>query len=126
MGGRNLHFTRCAPEQIPYAIDRYVNETNRLHGVLDRRLSTRTFVAGDEYSIADMAIYPWGVFAEWLQQDLKEFPNVAHWLSVIAARPATVAAFNLREAYSRASQPIDNEARRILFGQTAASTAPPQ
>lgn len=123
MGGQNVHFTRYAPERIPYAIDRYVKETNRLFGVLDRRLADRPFIAGDAYSIADMAAYPWCVFADWLQQSLEDFPNVGRWLGVIAARPSTVSAYKLAEPYNITSKPMDESARQILFGQTAASTA---
>ena len=93
MAGQNHHFNRFAPEKIPYAIKRYVDETARLYGVLDRRLADRPFVAGEEYSIADMAIYPWTVSHEWQGQDLADFPNVQRWFNAIKARPATVRAY---------------------------------
>lgn len=93
MAGQNHHFNRFASEKIPYAIKRYVDETARLYGVLDRRLADRPFVAGDEYSIADMAIYPWTVSHEWQNQDLADFPNVQRWFNAIKARPATVRAY---------------------------------
>jgi len=93
MAGQNHHFSRFAPEKIPYAIKRYVDETARLYGVLDRRLADRPFVAGEEYSIADMAIYPWTVPHEWQGQDLADFPNVQRWFNAIKARPATVRAY---------------------------------
>jgi GST-like protein len=93
MAGQNHHFAVFAPEKVPYAIDRYVKETARLYGVLDRRLADRPFVAGSDYSIADMASYPWIVSHERQSQDLADFPNVKRWYDAIAARPATIAAF---------------------------------
>jgi len=92
MAGQNGHFTRYAPEKVPYAIDRYVKETTRLYGVLDRRLEGRDFVAGGAYSIADMAIYPW-ILPEMHGQDLGAHPNLARWKNAIAARPGTVRAY---------------------------------
>ncbi|MGH8412219.1 MAG: glutathione S-transferase N-terminal domain-containing protein, partial [Pseudomonas sp.] len=83
MAGQNHHFSQFAPEKIPYAIKRYVDETARLYGVLDRRLADRTFVAGEEYSIADMAIYPWIVSHKWQSQNLEDFPNVLRWFNHI-------------------------------------------
>jgi len=87
MAGQNHHFVRYAPERIPYATERYVNETNRLYGVLDRRLEDREFVAGD-YSIADMAIYPWVVPYKAQKQSLEEFPNIKRWFEALQQRPA--------------------------------------
>ncbi|MBO3276351.1 glutathione S-transferase N-terminal domain-containing protein [Pseudomonas schmalbachii] len=98
MAGQNHHFNRFAPEKIPYAIDRYVKETARLYGVLDKRLAGRAFVAGDDYSIADMAIYPWIVPYQWQSQDLDDFLNVKRWFESIKARPATVRAYDLANA----------------------------
>ncbi|WP_174273398.1 glutathione S-transferase N-terminal domain-containing protein [Sphingomonas bacterium] len=122
MAGQNHHFRNYAPEKLPYAIDRYVNETNRLYGVLDRRLATSAFVAGADYSIADMAIYPWIVPYADQGQNLADFPGVARWFESIAARPATA------RAYARGPEINPNppgirteEERRILFGQTSAS-----
>jgi GSH-dependent disulfide-bond oxidoreductase len=121
MAGQNHHFGTYAPEKIPYAIDRYVNETNRLYGVLDRRLAGREFIAGD-YSIADMACYPWIVPHERQLQNLDDFPNLKRWFRAIAERPATVRAYAHAEAYK--SRPtITEESRKILFGQTARTTA---
>jgi GST-like protein len=122
MAGQNHHFSGYAPEKIPYAIDRYVNETGRLYGVLDRRLADRPFVAGD-YSIADMAIYPWIVPHERQGQDLADFPNVARWFADIAARPATLRAYARAEEINPSNAPAisDEESRRILFGQSAAT-----
>lgn len=95
MAGQNHHFSQFAPEKIPYAIKRYVDETARLYGVLDRRLADRPFVAGDDYSIADMAIYPWIVSHKWQSQRLEDFPHVQRWFNSIKQRPATVRAYEL-------------------------------
>jgi GST-like protein len=92
MLGQNHHFSQYAPEKIPYAIERYVKETARLYGVLDRRLADRPFVAGD-YSIADMAMYPWIVPHEKQGQNLNDFPNVKKWFEAVAKRPAVVRAY---------------------------------
>jgi GST-like protein len=87
MLGQTHHFRRFAPEQIPYAIERYTKETKRLYGVLDKRLAEAEYVAG-AYSIADMALYPWTQRADWQGVDLAaEFPNVQRWCNAIAARP---------------------------------------
>ncbi|RMP63117.1 hypothetical protein ALQ18_01652 [Pseudomonas marginalis pv. marginalis] len=95
MAGQNHHFSQFAPEKIPYAIKRYVEETARLYGVLDRRLADRAFVAGEDYSIADMAIYPWIVSHKWQGQRLEDFPHVHRWFNSIQQRPATVRAYEL-------------------------------
>ncbi len=117
MAGQNHHFVTYAPEKLPYAIDRYVKETSRLYAVLDRRLADREFVAG-AYSIADMASYPWTVPHKRQQQDLDDFPNLKRWFETIRARPAVVRAYEKGAAIS--SKPVvDEEAKKILFGQTA-------
>lgn len=95
MAGQNHHFSQFAPEKIPYAIKRYIDETARLYGVLDRRLADRAFVAGEDYSIADMAIYPWIVSHKWQSQRLEDFPHVQRWFNSIKERPATVRAYEL-------------------------------
>ena len=123
MAGQNGHFNIYAPEQVPYAIKRYTDETNRLYGVLDRRLAGREFVAGSGYSIADMAIYPWIVPHEAHKQDLDDFPNVKRWFEAIKARPATIRAYARGEEVRPANSPMTDEQKKILFGQTAASTA---
>ncbi|MEO8671416.1 MAG: glutathione binding-like protein [Tahibacter sp.] len=121
MAGQNGHFNVYAPEHVPYAIDRYTRETNRLYGVLNRRLTGRTFIAGD-YSIADMACYPWIVPHAAHLQDLADFPALRRWFDTIAARPATIRAYtNVAETYSKNTKPLSEDERRILFGQTAAS-----
>jgi GST-like protein len=120
MAGQNHHFRNYAPEKIPYAINRYVNETNRLYGVLDKRLADRAFVAGADYSIADMAIYPWVVPHEAQGQDLADFPNIKRWFDAIAARPATVSAYALARTVNPEAPGVrTEEERKILFGQTA-------
>lgn len=120
MAGQNHHFSRYAPERIPYAIDRYVNETNRLYGVLNKRLADRKFVAGD-YSIADMAAYPWIVMHKAQQQDMNQFPDLKRWFDAIAARPATIRAYAVKDQFQFWAGVQTEEERRILFGQTAAS-----
>lgn len=115
MAGQNYHFGHYAPERIPYAIDRYVRETARLYGVLDRRLGACEFLNGEDYSIADMACYPWIVPYRDQQQDLADFPHVKRWFDAIAARPAVQRAYALGAQVS-AGGPLDEEARRHLFG----------
>lgn len=97
MAGQNHHFNRFAKEKIPYAIKRYVDETTRLYGVLDKRLADRDFVAGSEYSIADMATYPWIARHTWQDQNLDDFPNLKRWYQAIANRDATKRAYALVE-----------------------------
>jgi GST-like protein len=122
MAGQNHHFRNYAVEKIKYAIDRYVNETNRLYGVLNKRLADREFIAGD-YSIADMASYPWVVGHKNQGQNIDDFPHLKRWLETIQARPATVRAYaKAKEVNPNFGQPVNRteEERRILFGQTAA------
>ena len=95
MAGQNHHFSQFAPEKIPYAIKRYIDETARLYGVLNKQLANHEFVAGSEYSIADMAIYPWIVSHKWQSQNLEDFPHVLRWFNHIKDRPATVKAYAL-------------------------------
>ncbi|HEX8592837.1 MAG TPA: glutathione binding-like protein [Pseudomonas sp.] len=95
MAGQNHHFNRFAKEKIPYAIKRYVDETARLYGVLNKHLDGREFVAGSQYSIADMAIYPWIVPHSWQDQNLDDFPHLKRWFDMVAERPATKRAYAL-------------------------------
>lgn len=120
MAGQNHHFVQYAPEKLPYAIDRYVKETNRLYGVLDRRLADRACIAGDAYSIADMASYPWIVPWQKQLQSLEDFPNLKRWFETVAARPATVRAYARGEPYRRKG-PMSDAEKKVLFGQTAAT-----
>lgn len=115
MAGQNHHFAHYAPEPIPYAIERYVRETTRLYGVLDGRLADRECVAGD-YSIADMAIYPWIVPWQRQRQKLDDFPHLARWFAALAARPAVQRAYARAEAINPKPKPYDDEAKRVLFG----------
>lgn len=123
MAGQNNHFKNYATEKLQYAIDRYVNEVNRLYGVMNRRLADRDFLAGD-YSIADIACYPWIVPWERQGQKLGDFPNLQRWFEAIKARPATVRAYEWAPKVNPGQGGIrTEEERRILFGQTAASVA---
>lgn len=122
MAGQNHHFAIYAPEKLPYAVARYVNETNRLYGVMDRQLAKHAYLAGAEYSIADMAAYPWVVPYERQGQKLTDFPHLKRWFDEIAARPATKAAYAKGEPLQ--TRPAVTEAgKNILFNQTAASVA---
>lgn len=115
MAGQNHHFVQYAPEQIPYAIERYVKETERLYGVMDDRLGEVPFLAG-AYSIADMASYPWVVPHKKQRQTLDEFPNLKRWFEEIRARPTVQRAYARAEAFSK--EPVVSDASRaILFGQ---------
>lgn len=119
MAGQNHHFSQYAPEKLAYAIERYVGETARLYAVLDKRLADREFVAGD-YSIADMAAYPWVVPHQRQAQDLSDFPQLKRWFETIQARPAVVRAYEKGKAIN--SKPaVNEESRKILFGQSAAT-----
>src|SRR5450756_2535873 len=122
MAGQNHHFRNYAQDKIDYAITRYVNETNRLYGVLNKRLSDREFIAGD-YSIADMASYPWVVPYKNQGQNIDDFPHLKRWLETIGERPATVRAYaRAKEVNPNFGQPAirTEEERKLLFGQTAA------
>jgi GST-like protein len=115
MAGQNHHFSHYAPEKIPYAISRYINETARLYKVLDKQLADNAFIAG-EYSIADMASYPWIRSYEKQGQDLNNFPNIKRWFDHMSARPAVIQAYAKAETIN--SSPAVTEAgKSILFGQ---------
>ncbi len=121
MAGQNHHFNQYAPKRIAYAIDRYVKETNRLYGVLNKRLADRQFIAG-EYSIADMASYPWIVPYERQGQKLEGFPHLKRWFESIRARPAVVRAYaRAKEINTRPT--VTERSKPLLFGQTAMTTA---
>jgi GST-like protein len=119
MAGQNHHFANYASEKIPYAIDRYVKETNRLYGVLNKRLADRSFVAGD-YSIADMAAYPWIASHQSQSQKLEDFPHLQRWFLSIKSRPATIRAYDKAKEINPQPAPMTDEQKKILFGQTAA------
>jgi GST-like protein len=115
MLGQNHHFVQYAPQSLPYAIERYVKEAERLYGVLDQRLADREFIVGD-YSIADMACYPWIVPHRRQKMDIEAFPNVKRWFAAIRARPATQRAYAVAERIT--SAPVVTDASRsVLFGQ---------
>ena len=118
MAGQNHHFNHYAPEKLPYAIERYVKETNRLYGVMDRRLAQHPYLGGADYSIADMAAYPWIVPWQLQSQDLAKFPALKAWFEKIAARPATQRAYARGESF-RTPPVMTDEQRKVLFGQTA-------
>ena len=115
MLGQNLHFGQYAPEKIPYAIDRYTNETNRLFKVLDKRLSDREFIAGD-YSIADMASYPWVFKHPYLTLRLMCFPNLKRWFETVERRPAVVRAYEIGASINT-TPTMTEESKKILLGQ---------
>ena len=118
MAGQNHHFVQYAPERIPYATERYVKETSRLYGVLNKQLSDgRAYIAGD-YSIADMACYPWIVPHTRQQQNLPDFPHLAAWFNRIAERPATARAYDLAKTINTAPT-VDAASKSVLFGQDA-------
>jgi GSH-dependent disulfide-bond oxidoreductase len=118
MLGQNHHFNRYAPEKIPYAIDRYLRETQRLYGVLDKRLDGRAFIAGKDYTIADMAAYPWTVPHANQGIDLDDFPHVKRWFHHIQERDATRRAYAIGDTIKgKFDLAADDEARRHLFGR---------
>jgi GST-like protein len=119
MAGQAHHFLKYAPamdppQDLPYAKDRYRNETARLYGVLDRQLANNEFVAGDAYSIADMAIWPWASLWEGQQQTLDDKPHMARWLDLVAARPAVIAGRAVA-AEERSNLQSDRKAQELLF-----------
>ena len=122
MLGQNHHFRAYAPEKVPYAVERYEKETRRLYAVLDGQLKERGFICG-EYSIADMACYPWTAPHERQGITLSDYPNVARWYAEMAARPAVLRAYQKGKAMNE-NATVDDESRKFLFGQTAPK--PPQ
>jgi len=119
MLGQTHHFRLYAPEKLPYAIDRYIKEVNRLLGVLNRRLADREYLAG-EYSIADIASWPWLQGYGRLDLTLDEFPHTARWMKAIGDRPAVQRGIAVGTEM-RSSAPMDEAQKKILFGQTAAT-----
>jgi GST-like protein len=116
MAGQNHHFSQYAPERIPYAIKRYQDETHRLYRVLNQQLSSNPFVAGREYSIADMAIYPWIVPYERQGIDINEFQALKNWFEKIQQRPAVLRA-NKKGEEMNPKPAMTEEAKKVLFGQ---------
>jgi GST-like protein len=115
MLGQNHHFSRYAPEPIPYAIDRYRKETERLYSILDRRLQQREFIAGT-YSIADIASYPWIVPHARQGIRIEEFPHLKRWFEVVRTRPAVKRAYELADRINT-TPTVTDAARFVLFGQ---------
>ena len=118
MSGQYGHFLVYAPEKVPYAIERYTKEVQRLLGVLDRRLAGRAFIAGDDYTIADMAAHPWINAYDSAPIDMAPFPEVRRWQAAIAARPATQRAYALsKQVNPDAGKPMTDAQKAVLFGQ---------
>jgi GST-like protein len=117
MFGQYNHFAAYAPEKIPYAIDRYGNEVKRLHNVLEKRLSESAYLAGDEYSIADIATFPWVRNPDRRGIDLVEYPAVQRWHDAIAARPAVQRGVEVLSESQR-NGPMSEAERELLFGKT--------
>lgn len=122
MAGQIGHFNVYAPEKVPYAIDRYTRETSRLYGVLNRRLADREFIAG-EFSIADIACYPWIVPHQAHGQTLSDFPHLERWFVAMSARPATQRTYEGVENAYAPKQSLSDEERRVLFGQSTTPAA---
>ncbi len=118
MAGQAHHFRHYAPEPVQYGIDRYTNEVNRLYGVMDTRLKDRDYLAGD-YSIADMASWPWVWPYKRQGQDLEEFPHLKRWFESIGERAAVVKALEIAQTVNPQKEEMTEEAKKILFGQRA-------
>jgi len=117
MLGQAHHFRQYAPEQIPYAVERYTNEARRLYGVADRRLGEARYLAGDDYTIADIASFPWTRSHERQGVDFADYPNVKRWFDEIGARPAVERGVQVL-AEHRSTGKMDEKARDVLFGAT--------
>ena len=117
MLGQAHHFRVYAPEPIPYAVDRYTNEANRLYGVPDRRLGESEYLAGEDYSIADIASFPWTISHERQGVDMAEYPNFKRWFDAINARPAVVKGLTVLAERRRDPSKMDQKARDIMFGK---------
>lgn len=117
MAGQNHHFNIYAPEQIPYAQERYTKETNRLYGVLNKQLEGKDWVAASEYTIADMAIYPWIVPWQTQKQNLNDFPHLKRWFEKMSVRPAVKRAYAIAETINT-QKPLTDDEKKVLFGQT--------
>jgi GSH-dependent disulfide-bond oxidoreductase len=119
IAGQTAHFRDAAPERVPYAINRFTDETGRLYGVMDRRLAEVPYLAGEEYSIADMACWPWIRLHRWHGQPWEPFPNVKRWFNTLSARDAVQAGMKLLEEHRARPKDVLNEATRdILFGKS--------
>ena len=117
MFGQSNHFSHYAVDKIPYAIDRYVNECKRLYGVMDTRLGEVDYLAGADYTIADIATHPWAQGYERRGVDINDYPNVKRWVEVIHDRPAVIRGVEVL-AQERSSGNFTAEEREVLFGKT--------
>ena len=120
MGGQNHHFVTYLEEDIPYAINRYVSEVSRLYQVMDYQLEHNEFICG-EYSIADMACYPWIVPHKRQRQKLEQFKHLKRWFEQIRNRPATIRAYDVAKQVNPNSKPMTAEEKKILFSQDAST-----
>lgn len=119
MAGQAHHFLQYAPQEVPYAKERYTNEVNRLYGVLNKRLADRDYVAG-AYSIADMAIWPWAILWQRQEQDIRQFPHMESWLERVGSRPAVQKGKDLgAQKREKTNLATDKSAQNVLFGQRA-------
>ena len=122
MLGQAHHVRGYAPEEIPYAVDRYTNEAARLYGVMDSRLSEVEYFVDEDYSIVDMAIYPWVASHKKQGQKIEVFPNLGRWYEAMGKRPAVRRAMEVGEELRRPIEDLDEEARDVLFGGRRRST----
>lgn len=117
MTGQYGHFHVYAPEEIDYARERYKKEVHRLYGVMEERLANNAYLAGEEYSIADMACYPWINVYDKAPLDLESYPNLLKWQATIRSRPAVQKVYATRdEIYGKRDQPMSDEEKKLLFG----------
>ncbi|MBO0710722.1 MAG: glutathione S-transferase N-terminal domain-containing protein [Acetobacteraceae bacterium] len=123
IAGQNGHFKLYAREKVPYAIERFANEVDRLYGVMDRRLGASEHLAGPDISIADFACFPWIMTHKAQGLTLDVFPNLRRWFAALRAREALQRGLAVGKEWRSASLADDEEARRVMFGQTAANTA---
>ena len=115
--GQTHHFRHYAPEKIDYAINRYTNEVTRLYKVIEQRLTAEKFLGGSEYSIADMAVFPWLRMWERQGQNIDNFPHIKNWMAGINDRPATKRGLDLLKEHQTDQRVIDDKARDIMFGK---------
>lgn len=116
MGGQALHFRQFAVEQVPYAINRYTNEIGRLFRLIETRLGQTPYIAGDDYTIADIALFPWVRMEQRLGQSFDTLPNIRRWYDTISARPAVQKGLRVLADRVAAPGPLSEDARSILFG----------
>ena len=119
MAGQAHHFRLYAPEKIPYAIDRYTNECHRLYGVMNTRLKDNAYLAGPDYTIADMACYGWASRAERQGTDMAEFPHLKRWFDAVSARPAVQRGMAVKVEEAKSVDMKDPKVQAVLFGQRA-------